>query len=156
MKMLTYYLLVFFVSFEFLVICIAGFFSFIWTGPVDTIIGNLTLSSETIKYMSLLPGVLAVWIFKESKEILFPGEAKDKLFHQWSGYRKLKAHFNVTLFYATIFAIFAVLPWLFKIEVKNIFFFPFYASSVLGQFIVAYSVYAAQVAIKERLIKIDR
>ena len=154
MKKLTYYLLVTFVSFEFLVIAIASLFAFAWTAPTVFVISKINISPESMKFLSLLPSGLAVWVLNKSTTLLFPEKEKNKIFQQWEDYEKLKIHFKVTLFFTVIFSTLAAMPWVFSVDIMKVTYFPFFLSAILGQFIVAHSVYMAQIEINERLTKL--
>lgn len=154
MNKFIYYLLVIFVSFEFLLIAIASFFAFVWTTPVVFIIKNINIAPEAMKYLSLFPCGLAVWVFNKSTNLLLPDKEKNKVFQEWEDYKNLKINFKVTLLYTLLFTAFAAIPWIFSVDIKNVVFFPFFISAIIGQLIVAYSVYMAQIEINERLAKL--
>lgn len=153
MSKFIYYIFVVVISYEFVTVAIAALLAFAWTQPVELLLLHVKLSPESMKLLSLLPGFITAWILKECKTILFPGDGKDKVIQEWEDYWKLKAHFNVTLFYAALFASIAATPWIFAIDITSIKIFPFYMSAIIGQFLVAHSVYTAQIDIKERLVK---
>jgi len=152
MKVLAQYSLATFVSFEFVIITLALAFALVWPNavtPISSLIGD---NAEIMKHMALLPSALAIWIFSESRKLLFPDEVKKRTLQQWDDYWKWRIHFNVAIFYAVLFAGAGLITWVFDIKANTVAGFVSLLASIIGALIVALSIYLARITLSEILI----
>ncbi len=153
MKML-YYLRVFFVSCEFffLAVCLV---SYIFSQellseyfPLDS------LNDDAVKWAMLFPLGIAGWTFKEGVGVIFPSEKDQKALHEWSGYWRLKAHFDVGIFNSIVFILPCLAVWL--LSALNTFLGTWVFVAFAGALSInAYSFYAAKIEVKSALIRLD-
>lgn len=152
MKTLSQYIIAAVVSFEFVVIVLALAFVFVWpnsVSPVSSLLGN---DAEVLKHIALLPSALAIWVFTESRKLLFPEEDKKRILQQWGDYWKWRVHFNVGIFYAVLFAGFGLIAWAFGLKVNTTTGFVILIAPVIGGLIVALSIYMSRITLSEILI----
>jgi len=116
---------------------------------VESLAKSLSLNDEILKYLMLLPIVLAVWIIKETRILLQEDKETIRILTQWEGYWKLKAHTWVSLGYAVVFALMSLLPWITSWGIKTGTGFLLFIASIIGQLYLAISVYAARIRVKE-------
>ena len=152
MKTIAHYFQVIIVSVEFVIIVLALAFAFVWpdkVAPVTTLLGD---NSDVLKHIALLPSILAIWVFNESRKLLFPDEDKKKVIQQWDDYWKWRIHFNVALFYALLFAATGIISWAMGAKVNSPTGFVILSATVVGALVVAISVYFARIKLSEILI----
>jgi hypothetical protein len=149
LKVILYYLRVFFVSFEFLILLSSGYFYMNFPDFVLPIIKTPVFDSEAFKWFVLYPVCLAVWVFKSGVSVLFPNDSLSKKLHAWPGYWKLKAHFNVGLIYCVIWGALSLIVWAYFSGEGSIFML---WTAVLGSSVSALSFYMADIRIKEILM----
>jgi hypothetical protein len=100
----------------------------------------------------LLPAGLCSWSFVEAKLLLFPDGEHSKILHKWSDYKKLKIHFWVALIYAVLFLVLGLLPLFINDGLNTGIGFIMFFCGVAGELIVAFSIYSAQISVKEILM----
>ncbi len=152
MKVLSQYILAIFVSFEFVIIALALAIVLVWPNiitPVSSLLGD---DAEVLKHMALLPSALAIWIFTESRKLLFPDEYNKRILQQWDDYWKWRIHFNVAIFYAVLFAGAGLISWALGVKANTATGFVVLLSSIFGALIVALSIYLARITLSEILV----
>jgi len=153
LRSLLYYLRVFFISFEFLVIITSYFILTHQSEKISLFLRASSFNPQALQWLALYPLGLAAWVFQSGSRVLFPSETADKILHEWPDYWKLKAHFNIGIIYSIFWAVSAATPWAlgyFYTAYGAI----FLAASILGASISALSFYQANLTIREILIKI--
>lgn len=78
---------------------------------ISAAVESLRLKEEILKYLALLPGAGAVWVFTEGKKLLFPEENTKGQLQKWPEYWRLRASFDISLTYAALFAIAGLTSW---------------------------------------------
>jgi len=152
MKVLAQYIVATFISFEFVIIALALAIVLVWPNiitPVSSLLGD---DAEVLKHIALLPSALAIWIFTESRKLLFPDEDNKRILQRWGDYWKWKIHFNVAIFYAVIFAGAGLISWALGVKANTATGFVLLLTSILGALIVALSVYLARITLSEILV----
>lgn len=152
MKVLAQYILAAVVSFEFVIIVFAVALVFFWpnmVAPVSSLLGD---DANVMEYMALLPSALAIWVFAESRKLLFPDEDKKRILQQWDNYWKWRIHFNVGIFYAALFAGAGLISWALGVKVNTTTGFVYLFAPIIGALIVALSVYLARITLSEILV----
>jgi hypothetical protein len=152
MKVLSQYILAAVISFEFVIITLAFALVLFWPNlisPVSSLLGN---DADFIKHAALLPSALAIWVFSESRKLLFPDEDKKRVLQQWEDYWKWRIHFNVGIFYVVLFAGSGLTFWALGIKVNTETGFVVLLTPIIGSLIVALSVYLARITLSEMLI----
>ncbi len=152
MKTISQYILVTIVSVEFVIILLALAFIFVWPDIITSVSSLLGDSSDVLKHIALIPSALAIWVFSESRKLLFPDEDQNKILQKWDDYWKWRIHFNVGIFYALIFAAAGLIAWAMGAKVNNPIGFVILLSTVVGSLVVAFSVYMARITLSEILI----
>ncbi len=151
MKYLYQYALATIVSLEFVVVILCLSFVFVWPNaakPISTLISD---DSDILKHIALLPSALAIWVFSESRKLLFPEEDKQKILQKWEDYWKWRIHFNVGIFYALLFAAAGLVAWAMGAKANNAIGLVILSSTTIGALIVAFSVYMARITMSEIL-----
>jgi len=153
MKM-SYYLRVFIVSYElvFLVVCLA---SYIFSQELLSEYFPLTsLNDDAVNWAMLFPVGIAGWTLKEGIGVIFPSEKDQKTLHEWPGYWKLKAHFDVGIFNSIVFILPCMAVWL--LSGINTFIGAWVFVAFAGALSInAYSFYAAKISVKSALIRLN-
>ncbi len=72
---------------------------------------SLRLKDEILKYLALLPGAGAVWVFSEGRKLLFPEENTKGQLQKWPDYWRLRVSFEIALIYAVLFAMAGLTSW---------------------------------------------
>ncbi len=139
------------ISFEFLVLVIGLAGVVAWPELVASISSKISSDAAFLKHFALFPIGLAVWIFSEVRKLLLPEPNVKEILLEWPEYWRLKIHFHVTLMYSIIFSIFGVITWALKLTVREPTGFVILTVSVVGQLIVAISVYLARISAEEIL-----
>lgn len=148
--MRTLYLLrVVFVSAEALVL--AGTWLAFWCfgGELQSLATSLSLNDEVLKYLMLMPTVLAAWIINETRFLLQEDKETIRILTDWTDYWKLKTHTWASLGYAVVFAFMSLIPWAAKSGIGTGTGLLLFVASIVGQLSLAISVYAARIRIKE-------
>ncbi|MFZ3072653.1 MAG: hypothetical protein WA162_05370 [Thermodesulfobacteriota bacterium] len=155
MSIVLEYFRVIFISIEFLVILLGAIFFFLWPEYAILISAKLSDNSDFQKYLFAASPILAVYVFNESRKLLFPEKVKKKIFQSWPDYWKLKIHFLVGLLYSGLFAGIGLLTWALGYKVNEPKGFVMLAVSVVGGLVVAVSVYWARIRLPEILADIE-
>lgn len=147
-----YTLRVFFISFEALVLAGACWIWLAFATEFQRFAASLVLDPEVLKYLGLASLGIAVWIINECRSLLQEDAESARLLTKWEDYWRLKVHFWVAIIYAVIFALLAILSVIAKswlLSGGGLFCLMF---SLLGILVVAFSVYAARIQVKEILV----
>lgn len=140
-----------FLSFEALVLSAAGMLWFVYRPELDSLVNAMSLSEEFMKYVLVAPVGIGIWVVNESRLLLQEDKESIKVLTAWPDYPLLKAHVWVGLIYCFIFAGISVVPWAAKSGFNNGTGLLFFLTAIVGQFIVAASVYAARIRVRELL-----
>lgn len=115
----------------------------------QTFAESLALNDEVLKYLMLLPAVLAVWVINETRVLLQEDKETVRILTDWPDYWKLKTHTWVSLGYAVVFACMSLIPWVAKSGIGTGVGMLLFLTSIIGQLCLAISVYAARIRVKE-------
>ncbi|MEK6760196.1 MAG: hypothetical protein AABY51_10535 [Deltaproteobacteria bacterium] len=148
MKILKCYLFCIVISSEFLVLLI-GVFLFTQQELIGFLSSKISDNSELLKYVALLPATLVVYVFKESKTLLFPKDDEKKVLQGWQDYWKLKIRFNIGLLYSITFAFIGVTALIFGFKINEPVGFTLVLISVAGGLIVVAHIYFAIIKLSE-------
>lgn len=151
--MVMYWLRVVMVSFEFLIIFISIFLIILYGESIDVLVKKVQINDEVLKWLMFLPAGMLTWIFVQTQSLLFPDGEFSKTLHKWPGYRKLKIHCVVGLMYAVLFLLIGLLPLFIKNSLSTGTGFVMLFCGVVGESVVALSIYLAQISIKEIIIR---
>jgi hypothetical protein len=150
-----YYLRVFFLSLEAFILAV-GCLSWVYLDQqIHSFASSIAINDEALKYLMLLPAVLAAWIFNEARVLLQDDSNTFKVLVRWPDYWKLKSHLWVSLFYAVFFASLSLLPWVVKSGISSAGGLLIFTVSILGQLTVAISVYLARISVKEVIVNAE-
>lgn len=116
---------------------------------LESLATSFSLNDEVLKYLMLMPVVLAVWIFKEARVLLQEDKETVRILTDWEDYWKLKAHVWACLGYAVVFAFMSLIPWTAKGGIGTGTGLLLFVSSIAGQLSLATTVYAARIRVKE-------
>lgn len=144
-----YVLQVLLVSVEALVLTIAWFMWTEFDSELHKFANSIALNDDALKYLTLLPVTLAVWIIKEARLLLQEDNETIGILTSWPDYWRLKTHTWVSLFYAVVFAGLSVIPWVVKAGISSSTGLLVFVASIAGQLSLAGSVYAARIRVKE-------
>ncbi len=147
--MVMYWLRVFVISFEFLIVVISFFLANVYGETVSAFVKEIQINDEALKWLMLLPAGLLGWSFMQTQSLLFPDGEFSKILHKWPSYWKLKIHCVVGLIYAVLFLIVGLLPLFTKDGMNTGAGFIMFFCGVIGESIVALSIYSAQISVKE-------
>lgn len=147
-----YWLQVFFLSLEFLVIILAVLIHIAFTSELNSFARQATINKDALQYLALVPVGLAVWLANELRLLVHEDRNAAKLLIDWSEYWTLKVHIWVSLMYAAIFTATSLLPWIIVGGVSTGLGLLLLTSSIVGQLILAASVYGARFRVKEIFI----
>lgn len=154
MKVL-YYLRVFFISFEFMFILLS-FLAFIFIGKYTLPYINLIKpESDALKWIITYPIMITGWIFTEGVAVLFPDEKTSAFLHKWKYFWKLKAHFNIGLFYCLIFLLPCIVIWLIN-KVNSYYGFWIFITCSAAITINAFSFFSAKIHLKSVLLNLKQ
>lgn len=124
--------------------------AFLYFGSVfESLATSLSLNDEVLKYLMLMPVVLAVWIINETRVLLQEDKETVRILTDWEDYWKLKAHTWASLGYAVVFAFMSLIPWAAKSGIGTGTGLLLFAASIVGQLSLAISVYAARIRVNE-------
>lgn len=137
------------ISFEALVIAIALLMFNFFSHELQVFAVSIELNEEFLKYLMLLPIVLAVWVINETRVLLQEDKETIRTLTAWPDYWKLKVHTWICIGYAVMFAFISFVPWATKSGVSTSNGLLIFITSIVGQLTVAISVYAARIRIKE-------
>lgn len=144
-----YWLRVILISMEALVLLL-GFLAWIYLGPqLDYFASSLALNDEVLKYLMLLPTVLAIWVFNETRGLLQEDTETIQLLVRWPDYWQLKIHAWVSLIYAVVFSCMSLIPWVVKSGISSGGGMLLFLISIVGQLSLAISIYVARISLKE-------
>lgn len=150
-----YYLRLFFVSVEFLNLV---FFYFVYSFLSDyflLMLAGVSINKEAVEWMVLYPMGLASWIFLTGSSVLFPDENANHALHEWPDYWKLKAHFNVGLFFAVALSFVCFVVWLLgKISTQGGAWI--FSACCVSISVAAFSFYSANIELKSILIHLKK
>lgn len=154
MEKLGYYLRVFIISYEFLVLVVSFIIYLALKEYVLLLYQSQSFDENAVKWLALYPCVVFAWLFKEGKGVIFPGADYDRLLSRWPDYGKLKIHFNVGLFNSILFMILClIIFFLGKMSTFNgmWLFITFSISTSVN----ALTFYLAKISIKSILLTFD-
>jgi len=151
LKIIDYWIRVILLSFEAFVIFSAIMLWFFYKPELDSLANTLSLSEEFLKYIFVAPVGVGMWVVNESRLLLQEDKESIRVLIGWPDYPLLKTHVWVGLIYCFIFAAISVVPWAAKSGVSNGAGLLFLVTAIVGQFIVAASVYAARIKVRELL-----
>ncbi|WP_270174486.1 hypothetical protein [Diaphorobacter sp. ED-3] len=149
--MLLYWIRVIALSFEALVLFAAGMIWLVFKPELDSLANALSLSEEFLRYMLVAPVGIGMWVVNESRLLLQEDKESIRVLTEWPDYPLLKAHVWVGLIYCFIFAAVSLVPWAAKSGISNGTGLLLFLTAIAGQFIVASSVYAARIKVRELL-----
>jgi hypothetical protein len=144
-----YFLRVFFVSLEFLVLALALLCVMYLERQASAIASALVINEELVKWAILLPITLTVWCAKEARDLIFSNPEHSKALVNWPDYWRLKRHIVVSLIFLAIFCVLSGLPWLSKSGIATGVGLIFFSTGLLGSVLVAVQLYAAKISINE-------
>lgn len=147
-----YTLRVLIISFEALLLAVAGLVWVRFHGVLQAFATSLELNQEVLKYLMFLPSAIAVWVINECRVLLQDETNTVRLLTLWDDYWRLKTHVWVALFYAVTFTLVSLLPWTVKSGISTGTGLLLFVISILGQLVLAASVYAARIRVKEFLV----
>ncbi|WP_150596674.1 hypothetical protein [Pseudomonas fluorescens] len=139
-------------SFEFVALCLGTLGWCLWLPTFDILASAIQMNDEVNKYLMLLPAVLAVWVFNEVRCLLQEDKDILRLLLKWEGYWTLKCHAWVSLFYSVIFVFVSLVPWISKAGIGTGEGLLLFFVAIVGQLLVAFSVYLARIKIKEIIV----
>lgn len=148
MKVLKLYLFSTVISFEFLVL-LFGVFLFTQQELVGFLSSKISDNMELLNYVALVPATSVVYVFRESRSLLFPEDDEKKVLQVWQDYWKWKICFNIGLFYSIIFALIGATAFIFGFKINEPVGFTLVFISVVGGSIVATSIYFAIIKLSE-------
>ena len=149
--MTIYWIRVFVVSLEALVLLLAALIWVVYGVEIQSLADNLALNEEFLKYMFVAPVGVGMWVVNESRQLLQEDKESIKLLTAWPDYPRLKIHVWVGLLYCLIFAAVSLVPWAAKSGVNSAAGLLLFVTSFTGQLIVAASVYVARIKVRELL-----
>jgi hypothetical protein len=149
MGRVVYFLRVLFISFEALTLCVLAYAATSYSQELQSLASSVSMNDEMMKYLMLLPAGLAVWVLNELRQLVFEDEKTAKLLIKWPEYWKLKCHIWVALIYTFLFSAASSIPWLSKTGISTGSGIALFASCIVGQLIVAMSVYSARFSVRE-------
>lgn len=150
--MLLYWARVLLISFETLLLLLSAMIWFVFRSELETAAGVLALNEEFLKYMSVAPVSMGLWIFNESRVLLQEDMDTIRILTAWPDYALLKVHIWVGLLFAMLFAVASIVPWAAKAGVSHGAGLLLFMVAIVGQLIVAASIYAARIRVKELIV----
>lgn len=146
-----YFFRVLLVSFEASLIGVAALVWYHFSTDLGHLAATISLADEVVKYLMLVPIGLAVWVANELRQLLHEDKTTTRFLVGWPEYWKLKLHLWVSLIYAALFACLSIAPWVVRAGISTGIGLLFFLTSIIGQIILAASVYAARLRVKELL-----
>ena len=150
--MVVYWLRVVFVSCEAVVLVLAALVWFLFRSELEVLASSLSLNDEFLKYMFVAPVGIGLWVVNESRQLLQEDKESIRVLTEWPDYLRLKIHIWVGLLYCLTFAALSFVPWAAKSGVSSGAGLLLLLASIAGQFIVAASVYAARIKVRELVV----
>lgn len=149
-----FYTRVFFISYEFLFILLGLAVYVNFENFMIVRFSDVSFNAKALEWVMLFPISVFVWTMKESRSVIFPDNYAAKVIHEWPGYWKLRAHFDVGIFNNIIYIIPCLLVWIFDglLMFEGAFVFFVFASALT---INAFTFYLAKVNVSSALIKVD-
>jgi hypothetical protein len=144
-----YLLRVVFVSPEAFILASTWLIFMYFGSEFNSLATSLSLNDEVLKYLMLMPAVLAVWIINEARILLQEDKETIRILTNWPDYWKLKTHTWVSLGYAVVFVFTSLIPWAAKSGIGTGIGLLLFIASIVGQLSLAITVYAARIRIKE-------
>lgn len=149
--MVLYSIRVFFVSLEAATLFIATLVWFVFRNELEALASSLSLNEEFLKYIFVAPVAIGIWVVNESRQLLQEDKESIRALTAWPDYPRLKAHIWISLLYCLAFAALSFVPWAAKSGVSSGAGLLLFVASIAGQLIVATSVYAARIKVRELL-----
>lgn len=146
-----YFFRVLLVSLEAFLIGIAALIWYHFSTDLGNLAITISLNDEALKYLMFVPIGLAVWVANELRQLLQEDKSITRFLVEWPDYWKLKLHLWVSLVYAAIFVCCSIVPWVVRAGISTGIGFLLFLISIIGQLILAASVYAARLRVKELL-----
>jgi len=137
--MLLYWIRVFFVSLEALVLLLAALVWAVFAEELQSLANSLSLNEEFLKYMFVAPVGVGMWVVNESRQLLQEDKESIKLLTAWPDYPKLKVHVWVGLAYCLMFSAISLVPWAAKSGVSSAAGLLLFLASITGQLIGLYA-----------------
>lgn len=151
-----YFLRVCVLSFEAVLIALAIYLLMEQQSLLDALAAKISVNDDVLKGVMLSPLALAAWIFLEAKKLVFEKDANATVLTAWEDFWKLKCHINVSLVYACVFLFVSLLPWLDKRGISVGSGLVLFLLALVGQAIVALSIYNAGFQLQEILVGIPK
>lgn len=148
-----YFIRVLFISVEAFLIALAGYILISHRSHADALARSISINDDILKALNLIPLGLAIWIFTESKKLVFEKESHAKVLTEWPDYWKLKCHIFASLVYAVVFTTISLAPWLDKQGISIGSGLVLFLLGFGGQVVVAASIYGAGFQMNEILVK---
>lgn len=108
---------------------------------------------EMLMYLVGIPVSVFVWVFSHSRKMVFPEADARRIFNDWPDYIEYKHVVIVGVLYSACFSIVAIstlaMDWHQSPVVPTI----FLMGSILGSATTAFSMYNAEIAVNEMLIR---
>jgi hypothetical protein len=149
--MVLYWLRVTVLSLEAVILLLAAMIWLVFRTDLESLASTLSLNEEFLKYMFVAPVGIGIWVVNESRLLLQEDKDTIKVLTAWPDYSLLKVHVWVALTYCLVFAALSLIPWAAKSGVSSGMGLLLFLVAVTGQFIVAASVYAARIKVRELL-----
>jgi hypothetical protein len=146
-----YFFRVLLISLEASLIGIAVLVWYHFSTDIDHLATTISLNDEVLKYLMLVPVGLAVWVANELRQLIQEDKSTTRFLVGWPDYWKLKVHLWVSLVYAAVFVCLSIAPWVVRAGISTGVGLLLFLTSIAGQIILAASVYAARLRVKELL-----
>lgn len=144
-----YLLRVLFVSAEFLIIAVSSLLAAYALEEVRAFATSMEFNPDLVKFLMIVPAGAIVWIANETRLLLQDDKDTTRLLVRWPDYWKLKAHTNVSMFYAVFFCAMSIIPWASKAGLSTGAGLLFFGCGFVGQSAVMCSIYSARIRLKE-------
>lgn len=112
MKALLDYARSLFVSLEFLLLLTVVLSLLVRPDLTELIPSKIHLTSDQSKWLALVPLTLLGLTVKASRNLRLPADDNRSLLQKWPKYSSLQLLANISIFYASLFALFAITGWL--------------------------------------------
>lgn len=149
-----YFARVLLVSVEALLIGLSGLAWYYFSEDFGRLAGTISLNEDILKYLMVVPVGLAIWVANELRQLLQEDKGTTRFLVGWPDYWKLKLHLWVSLAYAAVFACLSIAPWLMRSGISTGIGLLLFLTSIIGQLLLAVSVYAARLRVKELLANV--
>lgn len=148
---ILYFVRVLIIGLEAFLIGIAGLCWYHFSADLTRLATNISINDEMLKYLMVVPVGLGVWVANELRQLLPEDKATTRLLVEWPDYWKLKVHLWTSLLYAVVFVCLSIAPWVVRSGISTGIGLLLFLTSIIGQLILAASVYAARLKVKELL-----